>query len=296
MFMVDVNNGKNAMRTSLLRWQVPIPRLVIFGPAIVVLLRRIYEAAGDLRTLSGWDALHALHLDAFQLLAWIVALYLLCQLRPERPTNTCDVFGACAVCLIGVLSSAAGLAAFSVFLFLTAEDIRWRAVATVFAALFAHQAVVPIVYDLVVDKITEFDAMLVGAAVKLTIAGATWRGNFISVPSGHTVEILSACCSFHNVSMAALSWVALTKLERPQWLRSDLVVLASAAGCQILLNTMRLYLVAQSYDMYVYWHDGTGAKIYSVVASMSAVLICAYGARLASRGNQPIRPLVAVRV
>jgi hypothetical protein len=259
--------------------------LLLFGPATLVLTRRVYDAIFDLSSLSGWEAMHAMHLDAFQLLAWGVAFYLLGRLSPGRAPNRYEIAGAIMVCLIGAFSSAAGLAALSLYLFaMAAGDGRQHAVATVFAALFGQQAVVPLIYGLVVDKLTRFDAMLVGTAVKLSDAGATWQGNIIALPSGHAIQILEACCSFHNVSMAVLSWVAVTKLERPQWRPGDIAVLAAAAGCQVLMNAVRIYLMAQSFDMYDYWHNGAGARIYSVSASAAAVLIVAYGAHLVSRG------------
>ena len=124
--------------------------------------------------------------------------------------------------------------------------------------------------------------MLVGSVVKLTISGANWQGNIISVPGDHAIEVVAGCCSFRNVSLAALCWIALTKLERPEWHRLDIVVLAAAAGCQIALNVVRIYLMALSDDMYLYWHTGMGAHIFSIVASVGAVLISAFGARWVS--------------
>ena len=93
---------------------------------------------------------------------------------------------------------------------------------------------------------------------------------------------MSGCCSFRNVSLAVLSWVALTKLERPQWYPLDVAVLALAAGCQIVLNVVRIYLMALSPDMYTYWHVGTGERIFAIAASAAAVLISAFGARYVS--------------
>ena len=83
--------------------------------------------------------------------------------------------------MIGALSSAAGLATLSLLLTLTASgDVRQLAAATVFAALFAQQAITPILFDLLWPTLTQFDAMLVGSVVKLTISGANWQGNIIS--------------------------------------------------------------------------------------------------------------------
>lgn len=273
-----------------------IGNALLYGPAIILLARRGHDAIFDYESLSGWKAMHAVHIDAFQCLAWAVAFYLLSRLSPSRVPSAYEIAGAFMVCLIGMLNSAAGIGVWSCYLFATAAgDIRRHAVASVFAALFAQQAIVPVIYGLVVERLTQFDAMLVGAAVKLTVAGVVWQGNTISLPSGHAIEIMEACCSFHNVSMAVLSWVALTKLERPQWLPGDIAVLVTAAACQILLNTLRIYLMAQSVDMYAYWHNGAGAYIYSVTASAAAVLISAWGAQLASRSgaNRRMAPSLA---
>jgi hypothetical protein len=156
------------------------------------------------------------------------------------------------------------------------------AVAIIVAALFTQQAIVPIIYALLEAKLIHFDAMLVGTAVELTVNGATWQDNIIAVPSGHSIEVLSGCCSFRNVSLAVLSWVALTKLERPKWYPLDIAVLSLAAGCQIVLNVVRIYLMALSPEMYTYWHVGTGQRIFAITASVAAVLISAFGARVVS--------------
>jgi exosortase/archaeosortase family protein len=260
-----------------------LAQLVVFGPAAFLLICRLHEAAIEMEWLPDRDVMHAMHIDAFQILAWGVAFFLLGRLDSMRQPNFVDIAGAIIVCLIGGFSSAAGLAALSFFLSITASgDVRRLAAATVFAALFAQQTVAPILYDLLMPTLTRFDAMLVGSVVELTISGGSWQGNFISVPGDHSIEVAGGCCSFRNVSIAALCWVALTKLERPEWQRIDLLVLAAAAGFQIALNIVRIYLMALSDDMYLYWHTGMGAHIFAIVASVGAVLISAFGARSVS--------------
>jgi exosortase/archaeosortase family protein len=264
-------------------WSWISSRLVIFGPAAFLLICRFHEAAIDMDSLPDRDVLHAMHIDAFQVLAWGVAFCLLGRLGSPRWPNAVDIAGALIVCAVGSLSSAAGLATLALLLTLTAcGDVGRLAAATVFAALFFQQAIMPLVFDLLWPTLTQFDTMLVGSIVKLTISGATWQGNIISVPGDHSIEIVAGCCSFRNVSLAALCWVALTKLERPQWRRLDIVVLAAAAGCQIALNIVRIYLMALSDDMYLYWHTGMGAHIFAITASFGAVLISAFGARWVS--------------
>jgi hypothetical protein len=262
-------------------WAAVAPRLVVFCPAAVILIRRLYDAAFD--AASAAQPWHAMQVDSFQLLAWAVAFYLLSRLRPGRDFRITDIAAAIVICVVGCLNAAAGLAALTLFLLVTGgSDIQWRAVATVFGALFAQQAIVPSLFDLIGPTLTQFDAMLVGSAVKLTTAGAVWQGNIIAISSGHAIEISTVCCSFHNVSLTVLCWVALTKLERPEWRPLDLVVLCAAASCQVLLNTVRIYFMALSFEQYLYWHSGPGAHIFAACASIAAVLISAYGARLVS--------------
>jgi len=277
--------------SSRLTWPLLLGYLVVFGPAAVVLLHRLHEATVTVLSLEERYAIHAMRIDTYQLLAWGVGFYLLGRLFPIRRPNAFDIAGAIIVCLVGCFSSAAGLAALSLFLFMTGpRDVRRLAAATVFAALFTQQAIVPIIYDLLIQKMTQLDVVLVGTVVELTIPGATWQSDIISMPSGHAIQVVAGCCSFTNVSLAFLSWVALTKFERPEWHPLDLVVLVAAAGSQILLNTIRIYLMAMSPDMYLYWHMGPGSQIFAAIASAAVVLISAFGARWVSlrATNRPL--------
>jgi hypothetical protein len=132
------------------------------------------EATIDMKSLPDRDVLHAMHIDAFQVLYWGVVFSLLRRLDSPRRPDTVDIAGAFFVCATGALSSAAGLATLALLLTLTtAGDVRRLAAATVFAALLAQQAIIPIMYDLLWPTLTQFDTMLVGFVVKLTISGAT---------------------------------------------------------------------------------------------------------------------------
>lgn len=282
-----VNAGMEAIARKLfadltLSWLVG--RLVVFGPAIWLLFCRLNEATVEMVVLPDRDVMHTLRIDAFQLMAWGVAFILLRQLGPTRRPNHVEIAAAITICLIGELSSAAGLAALTIYLVATTVQDRAPrlAVATVFGALFVQQTIIPILYDVLVPIITRFDTMLVGSFVELTVRGSTWQGDTISVPWDHSIIVAAGCSSFRNVSLATLCWVSLTKLERPEWRRLDIGVLAIAAGFQIALNVTRIYLMALSDNMYLYWHTGMGSHIFAVTASAGAVLVCAFGARYVS--------------
>jgi|SRR5579863_1685725 len=260
-----------------------LDRITIVTPAIIVFAHRLHQATSEFAERD--DTLHVLRIDAFQLLAWGVVFYLLGERGSPRQPRWRELVAGAATGLIGIFAPPAiGLAALTIFLMaIAAGDGRRLAAATVVAALFAQQVIAPIVFDLLVDSVTRWDAVLVGAMVKATIVGATVDGNIISVPSGHAIAILSGCCSLHNISPAILAWVALTKFERPRWRWGDLAVLVAVVACQVLGNAARIYLMAQSYDWYLVWHTGIGSKIYACCASAAAILVSAYGAHMVTR-------------
>jgi len=47
----------------------------------------------------------------------------------------------------------------------------------------------------------------------------------------------------------------------------------------IVLNLVRLYLMAWDIDFYYYWHDGAGAEIFVISASLTILAISLYGSR-----------------
>ena len=55
-----------------------------------------------------------------------------------------------------------------------------------------------------------------------------------------------------------------------------------AGQLALALNVVRIYLMALSDDMYLYWYRGMGAHIFPISASIGAVLISAFGARWVS--------------
>jgi hypothetical protein len=120
------------------------------------------------------------------------------------------------------------------------------------------------------------DAAIVGAFLDLTQSGYAWHDNVIAT-QGHSIEIYSGCSSFHNVSLAMLCWVTLTKLTRPIWIATDFIFGAAACAVMIAVNVARLYVAALSYGSYEYWHNGDGAHIFQVGVSVIILLICLWG-------------------
>jgi hypothetical protein len=77
--------------------------------------------------------------------------------------------------------------------------------------------------------------------------------------------------------------LSLIKLETLTMERFHWWILAAMAGATIALNGVRIAMMAQSFPMYDYWHNGAGVPIVQV-AMLAAILgIFFSGRRLAQK-------------
>lgn len=166
---------------------------------------------------------------------------------------------------------------------LGASDRNARAAGAIMLALATHQLWSKVLFAALGPEIVKIDATLVGFATKIFVPGATWTGNIISTTPTFSIVVEEGCSSFSNVSLALLCYMAVSRLERAEWRRGDLWVVGAICAVQILLNAGRIFVMAQSYPLFEFWHNGAGAGIYAALASTSAVLISAIGTRLAGR-------------
>jgi Transmembrane exosortase (Exosortase_EpsH) len=152
------------------------------------------------------------------------------------------------------------------------DDVNLRSAAVVLLALAFNALWAPNLFEMISAPLLWADTALVWAALSLMQTGFTWRGTIIESP-GHAIAIFGPCSSFHNMSLGLLCWIALTKLARPQWVRSDVYVGLAIVAAVLCMNTMRVYLMALSPAMYSYWHDGAGAEVFawSVAAVVLAI-------------------------
>jgi hypothetical protein len=107
-------------------------------------------------------------------------------------------------------------------------------------------------------------------------SGFTWNNTIIH-SGAHSIVVLSGCSSFHNISLGLLAWIALTKLARPVWVKADAAVALAVCAAVLLLNLLRIYLLALSAESYAYWHTGPGEQIFVWVTSATVVAIALAG-------------------
>ncbi len=214
-------------------------------------------------THGGTTALSLESIGAFQILGWFAVLRLLYLQTSSAPASSRDFWVMGVVGAINFLPSgkatwiAATLAALYIYVG-TEKGSNGRAGASVLGALSVQSLWGPTLFSLFTVYILRADAALVGVALKLTRGGFDWHENVIST-QGFTVGIYNDCSSFHNISLAALCWMSLTKLHRPTFIRSDFKFGAAACLAMIALNAARLYAISLGRESFAYWHDGAGA-------------------------------------
>jgi len=112
---------------------------------------------------------------------------------------------------------------------------------------------------------TAFAAKLLNALS----GGYSSQFNLITAQDGHTIAIFAGCSAFHNLSLGALIWISIIKLHRLYFTRWDYVSLAGTFAAVILINEIRIMLMAHSEDYFEYWHDGPGVTIVSAAMLVS---------------------------
>jgi hypothetical protein len=221
------------------------------------------------------------NINAFHILGWFAVLRLLFLSDSTVPAGKLDFWGVGVVGAINLLPAdkavwiAASVAAAYIY-FQSEKRSNGRAGASVLAALCTQAFLGPTLFSLLSVYILQADAMLVGVALDLTRSGFVWHDNVI-MTEGHSVAVYNGCSSFHNISLAALCWMSLTKLKRPVFIRSDLIFGAAACLTMVALNATRIYLMSLSFEKYVYWHNGFGAEIFAMAATLIIVIICVWG-------------------
>jgi hypothetical protein len=220
----------------------------------------------------------------FQLMAWYAILRLLIGSDPITVARWRDLLVALVPCLLLFLPTAqimwvaaAGIAIY--WWVFNASDPKLRAAGVVLVALSVQAFWGHVFFHLVAFPLLCAETAVVGAVLEIARAGTIWQDNVITGPSGFGIVILDDCSAFHNLSLAMLCWITLSKLRHQNWYSYDFVIGILVGLTMIFLNVVRLCLMAWNIDLYHYWHDGIGAEIFAIGASLSVLLISLYGSR-----------------
>jgi hypothetical protein len=224
----------------------------------------------------------------FQLMAWYAIFRLLASSDPAPVAQLRDLLISVALCCFVFVPTtrliwvtALGIAIFG---WLVKEgDPKLRAAGIVLAALSVQEFWGRIVFDLFALPLLRAETAVVGTMLQAVRPGTIWQGNVITGPNGHGIVVSGLCSSFHNFSLAALCWVTVRSLRGQRWQLRDFVTGCGVGMTMVLFNMTRLSLMAWDADLYEYWHNGGGVRIFAVGASTAVLLISLYGSRAERR-------------
>jgi exosortase/archaeosortase family protein len=229
-----------------------------------------------------------LAIGIFQYLAWYVVFRLLASSDVVPEARWRDVLLTAALCLPVFLPTskmvwvaATGIA---VYAWLSSKgDMKLRAAAVVLAALSVQELWGHIFFNLVLHPLLRAETAVVGTIMEMVRPGTVWQDNAVTGPDGWGVLIISSCSSFHNLSLAMLCWLTVSRWRHQDWQARDFVIGAAIGVTMILFNVVRICLMSWDRSLYHYWHDGLGAEAYAVGASLTILLLSLSGARSAGR-------------
>jgi hypothetical protein len=274
------------LNSRTMRHGLALPRRNIFiWGAVILFINQLFNVIRGIQTVSLEE--HILNLGAvgaFQYLAWYVIFRLLSSSGSLPAARSRDVLVTAVLCLLVFLptSKMIWVAATGIAIYLwlfSAGDLKLRAAAIVLAALAVQEFWGHVFFKLVSFPLLRAETAVVGTILETTRPGTVWHDNLIIDPGGHGIAISTQCSSFHNLSLAMLCWVTVSKLWHEKWRARDFVIGATIGVTMILLNVARLSLMGWDVDLFHYWHEGTGGEIFAIGASLTVLLISLYCAR-----------------
>jgi exosortase/archaeosortase family protein len=224
----------------------------------------------------------------FQLMAWYAIFRLIAASDPAPIDQLRDFLMPVALCLLLFLPAnhiiwIVALIAALLGLIAPRGGPKLRAAATILAALSVQEFWGHIFFDLFAIPLLRAETAVVGTIMQAARAGTTWQDNVITGSSGFGIIVYSACSSFHNLSLAMLCWLTVSRLRNQNWRSRDLVTGGVIGITMIACNVTRLCVMAWSPNLYQYWHDGLGAQFFAVGASVLVLLLSLYGSGPATR-------------
>jgi hypothetical protein len=266
-------NGKIGRRRDVFVWA-----------AVILFFNQLFSVLAGMRGGSLQAMVSDLcTIGIFQYMAWFVIFRLIGLSNPNVAARWPEVVITIALLLFVFLPPSRMIWATATIVAIywgifNGGDAKLRAAAIVLGGLTLQEFWGPVVFSLVALPLLRAETAVVGMILETARPGTVWQDNIITGPDGYGILVYRGCSSFHNVSLAMLCWLTVSKLRYQGWRVRDLVTGVAVAGTMILLNLARLCLMASNVGLYHYLHDGRGAELFAVGASLTILLMSLYGA------------------
>ena len=243
-------------KTGEARPSFVLPRRDLFLWVCAILcLNQLFAAANQLPAASPGQLLSDLAAASFfQIMAWCAIFRLIALSDPTPVAPARDILITLALCLPLLLSTTRTIKVLAlgaaIFIWIRGRrDPKLRAAGVVPAALAIQEYWGHIIFDLFALPLLRAETAVVGTSVQALRAGTMWRDNVITGPSGFGIIVYSGCSSFHNLSLAMLCWLTVSKLRNQNWRSRDLLTGCAIGATMIACNVARLCLMAWSSDL-----------------------------------------------
>ncbi len=181
---------------------------------------------------------------------WIVAGCIASALIPASPVSAVAATGLAIVTILNRDESVERKAAAMVLLAIAVQLLWSRLIMLVF-----------------VHPIANADAFLVGL-----ITHTPTHGNAVQLVTGaRSLSILEGCTSVQNASVALVLFVSIVRVFRPAPIRSELLYLAGAFLSVIVINTVRIAMMAQDEAAYHRIHGDTGTTLLNLIITVNGL-------------------------
>ena len=264
-------------------------RDVFIWAAVILFLNYLFGTLKEMPAASLAELLTNFGaIGIFQYLAWYVIFRLLLASDRAPAARPLDFLVVATFCLLVFLptSKTVWIAATGIAIYLSlfnAGDLKLRAAGIVLTALAVQELWGHILFNLITMPLLRAETAVVGTVMDMIRPGTAWHDNIVSGPNGFGVVIINSCSSFHNLSLALLCWVTISRLFHLTWRTRDFAFGAAIGVTMILFNVTRICLMSWNPAFYHYWHDGLGAEIFAIGASMTILLLSLCGARPGER-------------
>lgn len=220
-------------------------------------------------------------LNMVVLLACGVGLHLSARRRPE-PIGLLD--GVAGLLFAAIVMVPNGRVSWLGVGLLAAYDLaRSRrdpvavAAGLVFVMVAVQRTLVPVMTNLLAQPLTVLDATLVAGLLRIADGDVSRSANLISSGDGYTLVVMIGCSSAHNVSIGLLCWLSLTRAVRSAWYAADWFAGAAVVLAIVMLNVLRMTMMAVSPSLYAALHAEIGAYIFDLLLLASALAITLLG-------------------
>jgi hypothetical protein len=250
--------------------------------AVLIFTSHVIASVQGALTQSGSVLSEATNIGVFHCLAWLVIFTLLLRSNggaKAGPRDFAALFSIAMMALLpgGRMTWIAATAASAYLYWGEGSDFHRKSAAAVLLALASQMLWAPRLFELLAYDLVRLDAIFATVLLSLTDHSVLRQGNIIL--TGNTgVAVFGGCSSFHNFSLGILCWVSLTKLARPFWCRSDIIVLVLIAMATVAINCFRLCMMVVDQSNFSYWHFGAGAQMLTLVISALVTVLSLYGA------------------